>query len=188
MNELHEIVNIDWASSTGALWKMYEENKKCSNSTDDGSFCFICLYHLKVSYVCEHKCYLKKMDPIFISFLFSSARRKYFKMIRNALGAWFPARWFILRIIFSSGELLRLIRRKVKKCWLLAAARLLLAWLPRCLCDTKEKYFIHLTRGSPCLAAATAWWPQTRLRVAEAPGNSETHGALCMKDLSIFTA
>ncbi len=24
----------------------------------------------------------------------------------------------------------------------------------RCLCDTKEKYFIHLTRGGPCLAAA----------------------------------
>lgn len=66
------------------------------------------------------------------------------------------------------------------------------AWLPRCLCDTKEKYFIHLTRGSPCLAADTAWWPQTRLRVAEAPGNyeanTETHGALYIKDLSIFTA
>ena len=31
----------------------------------------------------------------------------------------------------------------------------------RCLCDTKEKYFIHLTRGGPRLAAAC---PQTRLR------------------------
>ena len=40
-------------------------------------------------------------------------------MIKNALEAWFPARWFILRIIFSSGELLRVMtsqRRKVKKC------------------------------------------------------------------------
>ena len=38
----------------------------------------------------------------------------------------------------------------MKKCWLLAA------WLAAagCLCDTKEKYFIHLTGGGHRLAAA----------------------------------
>ena len=43
---------------------------------------------------------------IILSFFFSLesawTKSKYFKMIRNALGAWFPVSWFILRIIFST--------------------------------------------------------------------------------------
>ena len=49
----------------------------------------------------------------------------------------------------------------MKKCWLLAA------WLAAagCLCDTKEKYFIHLTGGGHRLAAAAC--PQSMALVTE---------------------
>ena len=54
----------------------------------------------------------------------------------------------------------------------------------RCLCDTKEKYFIHLTRGGPRLAAAC---PQTRLRWGEeAPDHEANMNNWAMKELSIL--
>ena len=54
----------------------------------------------------------------------------------------------------------------MKKCWLLAA------WLAAgCLCDTKEKYFIHLTGGGHRLAAAAC--PQ---RMALVTGEANENG------------
>ena len=106
--------------------------------------------------ICERS-FLNYLDDESLFIIIMSPREQavnktIFKMIRNALGAWFPAKWFILRIIFS--EIIADNKEEESE-EMLAPGGGCPGSAQCCLCDTKEKYFIHLTRGSPLSAAST---------------------------------